>query len=227
MSDLWGIIQHPTEMESRARRKRGSMTATQPNKLQRISVRLTSRTHSGGRAQRFCGDACRMAHTRKIAAELSKHECYTPCHVIEAARACMGGIDLDPASSAIADEVVQAGRFYSVKDDGLARSWYGRVWMNPPYGGHAPKFAAKLADEISTGNVEQAVVLLAANHMTTKWAREILDFGVEICFPAGRIQFYRPNGETQNQVAHGSVILGVKVDRDLFKLAFKEIGPCR
>jgi len=44
--------------------------------------------------------------------------------------------------------------------------------------------------------------------------------------PAGRIQFYRPNGETQNQVAHGSVILGVKVDRDLFKLSFNEMGPC-
>jgi len=42
-----------------------------------------------------------------------------------------------------------------------------------------------------------------------------------------RSAFYRPNGETQNQVAHGSVILGVGVDHDLFKLAFKEIGPCR
>ena len=28
--------------------------------------------------------------------------------------------------------------YYSVKDDGLAQHWNGRVWMNPPYSGPKP-----------------------------------------------------------------------------------------
>ena len=60
-------------------------------------------------------------------------EWYTPPDLIEAARDCMGGIDLDPASSDEAQQAVKGTRFFSVTDDGLSQPWDGRVWLNPPY----------------------------------------------------------------------------------------------
>ena len=79
---------------------------------------------------------------------------YTPPHIIEIARACMGGIDLDPASCATANETVRAPRFYDVKQDGLKQPWFGRVWMNSPYGRFAPPFVRKAVEEFQIGRDE-------------------------------------------------------------------------
>lgn len=54
-------------------------------------------------------------------------EYYTPPFIIEAARRVMGGIDLDPASSEIANRTVKATRYFTEADDGLQQEWNGRV----------------------------------------------------------------------------------------------------
>jgi hypothetical protein len=66
-------------------------------------------------------------------------EWYTPREYVDAAREVLGAIDLDPATSAVAQRTIQASRFFTREDDGLQHEWHGRVWLNPPYarGGNA------------------------------------------------------------------------------------------
>jgi hypothetical protein len=50
-------------------------------------------------------------------------EWFTPPAVIEAARATMGVIDLDPASSEAAQKLVRAGMYHTIGDNGFTRRW--------------------------------------------------------------------------------------------------------
>jgi DNA N-6-adenine-methyltransferase (Dam) len=73
-----------------------------------------------------------IKHTRGTLGT-GNNEWFTPPQYIEAARRMLGEIDLDPASHSIAQQAVKAARFYTLQDDGLAREWHGRIWLNPPY----------------------------------------------------------------------------------------------
>lgn len=51
------------------------------------------------------------------------------------AHALMGGIDLDVASSRVANEYVGAEKYFTPTDDGLnAQDWFGKVYLFPPSG---------------------------------------------------------------------------------------------
>lgn len=61
-------------------------------------------------------------------------EYYTPKHVFDS----LGlEFDLDPCSP-VQGSHVPAKQIYSLPFDGLAASWFGLVWMNPPYSEMTP-----------------------------------------------------------------------------------------
>jgi hypothetical protein len=63
------------------------------------------------------------------------NEHYTPPSIIGVCRETMGDIDLDPASCKLANsKLVHAKSYFTKEDDGLQRSWFGRIFCNPPGG---------------------------------------------------------------------------------------------
>jgi ParB family chromosome partitioning protein len=133
-----------------------------------------------------------------------ENEWFTPPPVLELARAVMGGIDLDPASSAQAQATVQAERYFSADDDGLAQEWSGRVWLNPPYAQPLlSEFVAKLIAEVRSARVAQAI-LLTHNYTDTAWSQAAMEAADAIGFTRGRIHFISKAGEmaqpTQGQM---------------------------
>lgn len=93
-----------------------------------------------------------------VAHNSGNNEWYTPPEYIEAARRVMGAIDLDPASSAVANQTVRATTYYTATDDGLTRPWHGRVFLNPPYSGDlVGRFATRTVDALRAAEIEQAV----------------------------------------------------------------------
>lgn len=67
----------------------------------------------------------------------ASNEWYTPPEIVEKARAVLGVIDLDPASSATANTIVKATVHHGQQAedfvDGLGvHGWYGNVFLNPP-----------------------------------------------------------------------------------------------
>ena len=124
-----------------------------------------------------------------------ENEWYTPPEHIEAARELLGVIDLDPASSAKAQTVVKAAKFYTLADDGLKHNWHGRVWLNPPYAQPAiQRFAEMMVQEFNAGRVSEAV-MLTHNYTDTEWFHIAESACSAICFTRGRIAFLDPNGK--------------------------------
>lgn len=128
-----------------------------------------------------------------VAYNAGNSEWYTPSEYIELAREVMGSIDLDPASTEIAQEVVKAGRYYTPETDGLNHDWFGNVWLNPPY---ALELIVKFTDKLiaESERITSAIVLVN-NATETEWFSKLTSLASAVCFPRGRVKFYAPDGE--------------------------------
>lgn len=152
-------------------------------------------------------------------------EWYTPPEYIKAARDVLGTIELDPATSKLAQKTVKAKRFYTIDDDGLSKAWAGAVWMNPPYTSDlVVKFTEKLRTHHASGDVPQAIVLVN-NATETKWFQELAAVSTAACFPAGRIKFLDEDGKPGAPL-QGQACIYLGSNGATFCSRFKEFGVC-
>lgn len=152
-----------------------------------------------------------------------ENEWYTPTHLIEKARAVMGGIDVDPASNEAAQKEVRAGKFFTKDDDGLTKEWTGRVWMNPPYSKELiPHFCSKLLEELEAGRATDAITL-THNYTDNQWFHALAGRASAICFTKGRVKFYSPSGEIAAPT-QGQAFCYFGSDVDGFVREFADVG---
>lgn len=163
-------------------------------------------------------------------------ERYTPSAFIEAAREVMGSIDLDPATSWKANEVVKATFIRTEAHNGLEVPWVDllgqpyRVWLNPP---SPPKpWWVKLMHEWQQGHILQAVYL-AYNQQQLQSLQVDTPFSpgaFPICVPNRRINFLDAvTLEPQKSPKYPNAIIyvpGLENNTKDFLRVFKSFGDC-
>lgn len=153
----------------------------------------------------------------------SKDEWYTPEYIIESAKLVMGKIDLDPASSAKANETVKAEFYMSKEKGGLDKTWFGNIWLNPPFSQPVLyQFIKALIDKRNEYN--QAMVLV---NMSTEIValHEMLAICSVVCLFKGRVKFFNPDGNT-GEPMRGVMILYFGDKINPFIQEFKKYGTC-
>ena len=152
-------------------------------------------------------------------------EWYTPANVVEACREAMGGIDLDPASNAHANQVVKATRYFTAEDNGFKQPWAGRVFLNPPYSHIAGKaeFIAKLAESHTVGDVTAACVILSCD-TSANWFDPLRGRHDALCLIRVRVRFYKPDPDRTDSPGGGSSIVYLGPDVARFAKAVSALG---
>jgi len=151
----------------------------------------------------------------------ASNEHYTPEWIASAARVTMGSIDLDPASCTQANQIIRAERFYTQADDGLTAPWFGRCFLNPPYGwtDHKPDWSPakrnplgysqkelwtqRVIRDIAHHEIHQAVTVVTATS-GDPWFEVFARCGRALCLPP-RIQFWGPDGESSGQPGSSAI----------------------
>jgi phage N-6-adenine-methyltransferase len=148
---------------------------------------------------------------------------YTPEKYIDAVRKVMGGIDLDPATSKCAQDIIKASTHYTEADDGLSKDWAGRVYLNPPFKmPEVKEFVFKLCDSIESKAVSQAI-MLTNNNTDTKWFHRATRLCQGVCFTSGRISFYNAAGD-QSSPTNGQSFCYFGKRQAAFAREFSKLG---
>ena len=97
--------------------------------------------------------------------------------------------DLDPCQPPDGIGWIPAKQRYSIQDDGLIQPWFGRVWLNPPYGKHTPAWLNRM-------HKHRNGISLVFARTDCAWFHESVAKADAILFLRGRIKFVDGLGVT-------------------------------
>jgi hypothetical protein len=116
-------------------------------------------------------------------AAMKNDEWLTPPEIIQA----LGTFSLDPCAP-INRPWDTAIQHYTIADDGLKLPWFGRVWLNPPFGREAVKWLRRLRDH---GN---GIALVPARTETAMFYETVWGAADGVLFIKGRPHFHFADG---------------------------------
>lgn len=129
--------------------------------------------------------------------EAAKDEWLTPPALL----APLGEFDLDPCAPVFRPWRT-ASNYFTKFDDGLKKKWFGRVWLNPPYGDETGKWLAKMAIH------KNGLALTFARTETEMFHRFVWQQATAIFFFRGRLVFYNATGApADNSAGAPSVVI--------------------
>ena len=151
---------------------------------------------------------------------------YTPLHIVELVIRVLGEIDLDPCADD--GRHIRARSHFTASDDGLLRSWEGRVFMNPPYSCPG-MWMKKLQAEVELVRVREAMpaagfayaLLPAATD--TNWLSPVLKTQ-SVCFWKGRIKFLDANYQPKLSARQSHCLVYWGDNPQRFKEVFQKYG---
>jgi hypothetical protein len=144
---------------------------------------------------------------RQVNSPETNVEWLTPPEMI----AALGDFDLDPCTPEIMPWPT-ARRRYTRRDDGLSQPWFGRVFLNPPYGPHAAKWLARMREH---GN---GIALVPARTETRMFFDSVWGHAAGVCFVKGRPHFHYPDGIRAKTTINAPVCLIAYGKRNLAAL---------
>jgi hypothetical protein len=142
----------------------------------------------------------RGIHTKPVRG--ATNEWITPPKIIKA----LGPFNLDPCAHP-AQFYRTAKYMISPPDDGLAVRWNGRVWLNPPYGNELPTWIERLATRYYGTSLVPSRTEVESWFWPFIWER-----ATAVLFLRGRLYFHRPDGTTEGNAGHGSVLAAYGAD---------------
>lgn len=150
-------------------------------------------------------DANKLGYVGKRPGGRDSDSWFTPPQYLDAVRAVLGRIDLDPFSSEAANLTVGAKHYFTEADNAFTKSWLATsVFMNPPYSGQLVRAAVeKFVEEFSLGHFKTGI-LLVNNATETRFFQLLLGSAKGVCFTNHRISFYNADGKRISSPTRGS-----------------------
>jgi len=155
----------------------------------------------------------------------------TPPDIISRVTEVLGFIDLDPATSVSANQVVQARNTYTKEDDALTQNWNCETFfLNPPYGkvgnkSQAGIFAEYAIDQFEQGHIKQGGIILLHDRSGYGWFENLAQ-RLPCVTLRERIRFINPNTMLQGDQAKTAQTLFLVGEKflDSFVNTFQKFG---
>lgn len=133
-----------------------------------------------------------------------------------------GDTDLDPCASKNPHAYVEAEtQWFGPREDdvdGLSMPWFGKAYINPPYGREIKDWIDKIVLEMDIGSIEAAIALLPIRSDVPWFHDDVLAGATAVCFIRGRLKF----GGAENSAPFPSiVVLWGDEHFEAFKQAFE------
>jgi hypothetical protein len=136
----------------------------------------------------------------------------TPPQIIRS----LGEFDLDPAAP-IHRPWPTAKTHFTIEDNGLVKPWFGRVWLNPPYGNKAILFIERLSKH---GN---GIAFIYTRVETAMFFKYIWNLADAIFFFRGRVACHKADGGLNSSPPASNCLVAYGRDN---AAAIKKSGLC-